>query len=63
MSDSFQYDITFIKNELKHMSPSEYVKRYQEVLAIHTWGAAGHLIVALMNQMVKLIDKAEGSKR
>lgn len=58
--DKIIYDTTWVKNELKHMKPHEYMKRYELVYNEHTLEAACYLMRMLMEEMSALIEKANG---
>lgn len=59
MTDRINYDNNWVENELKHMEPHEYVKRYKHIWKEHTFGAVGILLWKLAEEMSQIIEKVK----
>jgi hypothetical protein len=57
------YDATWVEQELKHISPHEYVKRYKHLINEHTWGAAFVLLPKLIEELAELIEDIKNERR
>ena len=64
MNDAkIEYNQRWVENELKWITPSEYMKRYAHLWSQHTWGATAFLLWKLMEQMADMIEELKNERR
>ena len=64
MNDAkIEYNLKWVENELKWITPHEYVKRYAHLWNEHTWGALAVLLWKLAEEMSELIEELKNERR